>query len=73
MLFFSSQESAKGKLAKRANPVVAQIGAKAGEKAVDMGAKMAEKQMEINEKQKEKVDEFLGEEVRQNVNSVAMI
>lgn len=49
------------------------MGAKAGEKTVEMGAKMAEKQMEINEKQKEKVDEFLGEEVRQNVNWVAMI
>lgn len=49
------------------------MGAQAGKKAVDMGAKMAEKQIEINEKQKEKVDEFLGEEVRQNVNSVAMI
>lgn len=49
------------------------MGAKAGEKTVEMGAKMAEKQMEINEKQKGKVDEFLGEEVRQNVNWVAMI
>ena len=45
------------------------MGAKAGEKAVEMGAKVAEKQLEMNEKQRGKVDQFLGEEVRQNSNS----
>lgn len=49
------------------------MGAKAGEKAVDMGAKVAEKQMEMHEKQRGKVDQFLGEEVRQNGNSKVMI
>ena len=44
------------------------MGAKAGEKAVEMGAKVAEKQLEMNEKQRGKVDQFLGEEVRQNGN-----
>ena len=66
---FLSQESAKGKLAKRVNPAAAQMGAKAGEKAVEMGAKAAEKQMEMYEKQRGKVEQFLGEEVRQNGNS----
>lgn len=50
-------------LEKRVNPVAAQMGAKAGEKAVDMAGKMAEKQMETLEEQKRKVDQFLGEEV----------
>lgn len=63
MCFFLSQESTKGKLEKRTNPAVAQMSAKAGEKAVEMGAKVAEKQMEINEKQRGKIDQFLGEEV----------
>ena len=66
---FLSQENTAGKLAKRVNPAAAQMGAKAGEKAVEMGAKVAEKQLEMNEKQRGKVDQFLGEEVRQNGNS----
>lgn len=61
--FISLQKSDKGKLEKRTNPAVAQMGAKAGEKAVDMGAKLAEKQMEMMGKQQGKVDKFLGEEV----------
>ena len=62
-LWFFSQQSDQGRLEKRVNPAAAQMGAKAGEKAVDMGAKLAEKQMETMEKQKGKVDKFLGQEV----------
>ena len=50
-------------LEKRINPAAAQMGAKAGEKAVDMAGKMAEKQMQTLEEQKGQVEQFLGEEV----------
>lgn len=61
--FVLLQKNDKTKPEKRTNPAVAQMGAKAGEKAVEMGGKLAEKQIENMAKQQARVDKFLGEEV----------